>query len=75
MGKVVTGGGLGTRGRVLESVRTEISGRRRPKKLVERFRMEFIGKGDYYCRRVMKVAGMVEGFNKLDGEQDTGMKG
>jgi len=36
--------------------------------------MEFIGKGDYCCRRVIKVAGMVEGFDKLDEEQDTEMK-
>ena len=55
--------------------RTKFSGRRRPEKLVERFRKEFVGKGDYYCRRVIKVAGMVEGFDKLDREQDTKVKG
>ena len=74
MGKVVTGGGLGPRARVLGSVRTEISSCRRPKKFVERFKKEFIGKGDYDCREVIKVAGMVVGFDKLDRKQDTEMK-
>ena len=55
--------------------RTEFSGRRRPKKLIKSFRKEFIGKGDYDCREVIKVAGMVVGFDKLDEEQDTEMKG
>ena len=36
--------------------------------------MEFMVKGDYDCREVIKVAGMVEGFDKLDEVQDTEMK-
>ena len=69
MGKVVTGGGLSPSWEVLGNKgRSSPAGEGQGNLLRDSGR-SFMGKGDYNCRRVIKVAGVVEEFDKLDREQ------